>query len=552
MPSRRDFLLAGATIPARRLLTLSARTSTFIDLRRRPDVVTVETDSGVRTLTSISGDRWENGAIAVTTTPVPHALRLTLAAPRDGIRRVHARWAGNLRAVRLIMGDAWERAYGDLAWQGIAPDRVLPWYALTWDGNATHGYGVRTASAAFVFWRIDRDGISLTADVRSGGAPLRLGDRQLTVCDVVSRQGRAHESPFDAARAFCHILSPSPRLPDHPVFGHNDWYYAYGDNSEATVLADADRIVELSPAGNNRPYVVIDDGWQPERGAGKLPGLWDRGNEKFPDMAALASKIKANGARAGIWLRPLQAPRDAADSWRLARSRATLDPTVDGVLEKMRADIARIHEWGYRLIKHDYSTWDIMGRWGSSMGAALTGDRWTFAEGQQRTTAEVITAFYQAIRSAASDSLVIGCNTVSHLSAGLFEICRIGDDTSGEEWGRVPEMGVNALAFRGSQSGAFYVADPDCVGVTTKIPWAMNRQWLDLLSRSGTTTFVSIAPDALTDQVRNDLRVALARAATPQPLAQPADWMETTWPETWRAAGTTARYDWTGRAGIDG
>ena len=102
-----------------------------------------------------------------------------------------------------------------------------------------------------------------------------------------------------------------------------------------------------------------------------------------------------------------------------------------------------------------------------------------------RTTAEVIADLYQAIRTAAGDALVIGCNTVSHLSAGVFEICRVGDDTSGREWARTRKMGVNTLAFRGAQHGAFYVADPDCVGVTTAIPWAQNRQWLDLLAEAG-------------------------------------------------------------------
>ena len=58
-------------------------------------------------------------------------------------------------------------------------------------------------------------------------------------------------------------------------------------------------------------------------------------------------------------------------------------------------------------------------------------------------------------------------------------------------------MGVNTLAFRGAQHRAFYTADADCVGVTNAIPWALNREWLDLVSRSGTMLFVSLAPDAL-------------------------------------------------------
>ena len=95
---------------------------------------------------------------------------------------------------------------------------------------------------------------------------------------------------------------------------------------------------------------------------------------------------------------------------------------------------------------------------------------------------------------------------MSHLSAGLFEICRVGDDTSGTEWARTRKMGVNTLAFRGAQHGAFYVADADCVGVTNAVPWSLNRQWLDLLARSGTMLFVSLAPDALGAEQRRDLK----------------------------------------------
>jgi alpha-galactosidase len=264
------------------------------------------------------------------------------------------------------------------------------------------------------------------------------------------------------------------------------------------VLTDARNIVELSPRGTNRPFAVIDDGWQPGRGADKAgAGTWDRGNDKFPDMRALAGEIKQIRARPGIWIRPLQAPADSPESWRLPREPKVLDPTVPGVLEKVSNDISRIRDWGYELIKHDYSTFDIFGRWGFQMGTALTRDAWTFASGSARTTAEVINDLYRTIRAAAGDSLVIGCNTVSHLSAGVFEICRIGDDTSGTEWARTRKMGVNTLAFRGAQHGAFYVADPDCVGVTNAIPWALNKQWLDLLARSGTMLFVSLAPDAL-------------------------------------------------------
>src|ERR1043165_430538 len=206
----------------------------------------------------------------------------------------------------------------------------------------------------------------------------------------------------------------------------------------------------------------------------------------------------------------------------LSRSHRTRE-----VRAKIAADITRLTQWGFELIKHDYSTYDIFGRWGSTMGAAMTRDGWNFAAGPARTTAEVIDELYREIRTAAGNTLIIGCNTVSHLSAGHFDICRVGDDTSGTEWGRTRKMGVNTLAFRGVQHGAFYTADADCVGVTNAIPWEQNRQWLDLLARSGTMLFVSLSPDALGADQRRDLKAALALSAGPQPLGEPLDWRET-------------------------
>jgi alpha-galactosidase len=489
--------------------------------------------------------RWEDGDLVVSLSPTSGGQRLQLSSPSAAIKRVRLRWRGALDEVRLISGDAWERGYGDLEWRGFVPDRVMPWYVATSDGRTTNAYGVRTGASAFCFWQVDPQGVTLWADVRSGGAGVELGARVLNVCDIVTRTGRAGESSFAALRAFCRQMCGNPRIPSQPVYGSNDWYWAYGRNSEATVLVDTEHIVDLAPPDGNRPFAVIDDGWQPERGQAKAGvGTWDRGNEKFPDMPGLAAKITRIGARPGVWIRPLLAHAAAPDTWRLPRDRSILDPTRPEVLQKIGEDIARVRGWGYELIKHDYSTFDVFGRWGSTMGEALTRDGWTFAAGSSRTTAEVIGDLYRAIREAAGESLVIGCNTVSHLSAGVFDICRIGDDTSGRDWARTRKMGVNTLAFRGAQHGAFYVGDADCVGVTSAIPWSLNRQWLDLLAKSGTMLFVSLAPDAIGANERRDLRAALAIAARPQPLAEPLDWQQTAWPSKWRLLGQETTYDW--------
>jgi len=66
------------------------------------------------------------------------------------------------------------------------------------------------------------------------------------------------------------------------------------------------------------------------------------------------------------------------------------------------------------------------------------------------------------------------------------------------------------------------------------VPWSLNRQWLDLVARSGTTLFVSLEPEALGPEQRRDLKLALALAAQRHPLAEPLDWQHTVYPARWR------------------
>lgn len=70
--------------------------------------------------------------------------------------------------------------------------------------------------------------------------------------------------------------------------------------------------------------------------------------------------------------------------------------------------------------------------------------------------------------------------------------------------------GVNTLAFRMCQNNTFYKIDADCVGLMEKnIDWRLNRQWLDLLARSGSPLFVSMQPSQITDAIADDLKKRL-------------------------------------------
>ncbi len=546
--SRRSLLAASAAVPIAADAQTRRGQDGYVDILRPPDSVTAFLDTEAIPL-GRDGARWSSKGMAVRAEIAGPGMAVRIEAPDADLSRVRLRWKAAVPERWRISGDQWERSYGDLEWRGMVGDRVLPWYFLAFDGQAAHAYGVATGCACFAFWQVDPDGISLWLDVRNGGGGVRLGPRALQAATVVVHRGERGVSAFDAARRFCHSLCATPRLPATPIYGGNNWYYAYGRNcSAADIERDSALIAELSPSGDNRPFMVIDDGWTPAN----TVGPWDHGNERFPDMPGLAASMKKLTVRPGIWLRPLATTAPIAETARL-RARAgarqnTLDPTVPEMLDLVRQDIRRLVSWGFELIKHDYSSFDLMGRWGSTMGAELTNSAWHFAD-RSRTTAEIVLDFYRAIHEAAGGALVIGCNTFGHLAAGLVELQRTGDDTSGRDFHRTRRMGVNTLAFRAAQHRAFFDLDADCAPVTPELPWDLASRWLDLLARSGTALFVSPDPKAVNAETKAAIRRAFLAASKPQPVAEPLDWMETPTPSRWRVQGKEIAIDWYGPEG---
>jgi len=522
-----------------------------------------EEDGAFALSPSEQGNTWETLGVTVTTVSDDlGGLAVSVSAPDKSLLRVRLHWSVRLPEGIRLLGDHVERGYGDLEWRGIIPERRLFWYFVGWRVGSASGFGlgVETGAAAFAYWNVDASGYTLTLDTQNGGSGVRLGARTLNAATI-----RGVECPsgvgnaFQLTRALCERLCPRPRLPKFPVYGGNNWYYAYGRSSHEAILRDAELMASLAPrAVGNRPFMVIDAGWQENVGShgenNCCGGPHLHGNERFPDMPGLRAAMEDLGVRPGIWIRPIGAAPDAAENLLLPASRAprpdrALDPSIDENLALAAADVKRLTaEWGYQLVKHDFSTYDIFGRWGFAMGEGYTDSGWHFAD-RSRTTAEIILALYRTLRDAVGDALLIGCNTVGHLGAGLFELQRTGDDTSGQEWERTRKMGVNTLAFRMAQHDKFFAVDADCVGLMTgnRVPWALNRQWLDLLARSGTPLFVSADPDAMTAEIRAALIGAFAHAATAQSLAEPLDWLFTTCPRRWQVDGPNGEervYDW--------
>ena len=171
-------------------------------------------------------------------------------------------------------------------------------------------------------------------------------------------------------------------------------------------------------------------------------------------------------------------------------------------------------------------------------------DGWRFFD-ETKTAAEIIVQFYRTIlESAAPGTVILGCNVIGHLAAGLVHLNRTGDDTSGVEWERTKKMGVNTLAFRLPQHRAFFDMDADFVGITGKIDWRMNGQWLRILCQSGTPLFVSCQPGEAKGTVEQELLSAFGRASVQGDTLLPLDWMENTCPERWLLNGEEIHFQW--------
>lgn len=522
----------------------------------RPDFIELTTET--KTVTA----KWENDDynlddINVKLNQDNEHLAIFLTAQTSKVKWIKLRW-NNLswdKNVRFL-GDAWERGYGDMEWKGMNPNRFMPWYFCAKSEAKSICYGLKVRPSAMCFWQVDSLGMTLFLDVRCGGSGVNLKGRVIKLADVIACEMRDCTS-FEAMQEFCGQMCEDPILPKYPVYGSNNWYYAYGKSSESEILADCDYILNLTKDIENKPYMVIDDCWQEHHRLNEYNGgPWTKGNEKFPDMKALADKLVQKGVRPGIWVRLLlNEDENIKNEWRLSHNNC-IDPTNPEALNYIKEDIKRICNWGYTLIKHDFSTFDLFGKWGFQMSPLVTDDGWHFYD-DSLTSAEVVKLLYKAILDASveasnGETLILGCNTIGHLGAGYMHINRTGDDTSGVDWERTRFMGVNTLAFRLPQHGKFYEIDADCVGIDGGISWSMNKQWADVLAQSGTPLFISVRPNILDETEKQELHEILKVASKQEHHVIPVDWEETTCPEHWqdKEHDIDCKYQWFEETGL--
>lgn len=528
---------------------------------RTPDYIGIYTENGNENF--LFSSNIQNDDVIVNVLLKNELLHIDLTADNTPVKYISLRWNFTEQEKRLdtvkVYGDVWERGYCDLEWRGIVPDRMMPWVCAVSNGSDqnrdfmgrhTECFGVKTGPCAMCMWQYDTNGLTLWLDVRCGGRGVVLQNRTLSVCDVLF--GDYHNtSAFDALKTFYKSLCDAPLTVDHKVYGTNNWYYAYGKTSHEEILNDTRLLMDCCGELENKPYIVLDDGWQKN----SCDAPWNILREgKFYDMKALADQMKEMGARPGLWIRPLSDQKfevtNKDSDMRSHCNNLYLDASHPQVLKYVENLINMICDWGYTLIKHDFSTYDMLGYWGFERPREFAKDGWSFYN-RNKTTAEIILDFYRVIYNASKGrAIVLGCNVIGHLAAGFVHLNRTGDDTSGREWERVRKYGVNALAFRMLHHEAFFLADADCVGIMGEIDWDMNREWMTAVANSGTPLFVSPKPNVMSSAQLEELKQAYKINSVQQDELIPLDWMENVTPEKWLLNGKEKQFNWYEKTGI--
>ena len=512
----------------------------FIDILRRPDDIKIQTEASPLRFEERNTANPVDAEVRFET--ADDCMKVYLMPSNEAVKRIRLRFRGDMSGVSSVLGDVWERARpDDLLWSAMLPHKELHWYFHTYDGEYLHSYGVRTGANCFAIWQCDPKGITLYLDVRSGSGGVRI--KELLMCaEIVSRRGRDGETPYKAACEFCRLMCPAPNLPKQNVYGLNNWYWAYGNTDHNTFIGEAKYLAQLTEGCKARPYMVMDDGWQPFHTKGYNGGPWASCNERFIGMDEAAAQVKAAGCRPGIWFRPLRSmghiPPEAVYATPFTGAGIVMDPTHPYTVERVAEDVRRIAGWGYELIKHDFSTFDLFNIWPrDDMGLKFRDD--------SLTNAQVLKKLYSTIQENAGGAVVIGCNTVGHLTAGIHQVQRIGDDTSGRMYELTRRDGIHSM-MRLPQNGALSQIDPDCAAFTHRVSHSVNLDFMEAMAMTGCTVFASITPRILSarDEQRASDILKLAADITPDEYAVPLDWHHTSAPSEYLFKGKEYRFDW--------
>ena len=69
-------------------------------------------------------------------------------------------WENTYFGDAKLLGDTWERAYGDMEWKSVSDSGKMPWYFMVYENGKTAGFGVKTGPNALCYWEASKEEIT--------------------------------------------------------------------------------------------------------------------------------------------------------------------------------------------------------------------------------------------------------------------------------------------------------------------------------------------------------------------------------------------------------
>ncbi len=257
------------------------------------------------------------------------------------------------------------------------------------------------------------------------------------------------------------------------------WYAYWGQVTEADVLREARTLGQHSIPVD---LVLLDEGYQ------AAIGDWLAPRDGFGSTLRLATRLRQDGYRPGIWVAPFLVAEDselarshpewlvpqlsAGHNW--GRDQRVLDTTHPGAAAHLRTVFSELVGQGYDHFKLDFL-----------YAGAL--------EGRRHSGADAITAYREGLsllREVVGPHRTLhGCGAPILPSLGLVDTMRVSPDTGPRvepETGDVSQPGQHGARItsraRDFLHGRFWANDPDCLIVQ---PGTEDREhWADHIAAS--------------------------------------------------------------------
>ena len=132
------------------------------NLLRQPDEIRLMT-GGAQTEQETAPDAaaFRAGDVTVELAEADGSLAVFVQAQNTPVRELVLTWKAMFGGAGEVLGDTWERGYGDLEWKKEADHIGMPWYFFRHEAGKCLAFGVKVRPSAMCWWEKDGADVKL-------------------------------------------------------------------------------------------------------------------------------------------------------------------------------------------------------------------------------------------------------------------------------------------------------------------------------------------------------------------------------------------------------